>query len=291
MPKDYEGTSSQVHSGGGEQGSDSCAHEEERQQGVARKSSDVVGQTPMGHPVYSPAADGSEPPNQAEGGQRVPHSSALQDGFPFLTVFNAVLAFAAVAGLIFTGLQLKVAQGQLEQASIANTKVNDALRVANRQAEAAETANKLNMEALSASDRPWIGVVATSPVAVDPNSNYDITVGIKNYGKTPAIGVRGLHRVEIISVGQEYPKIDLIADLPTFSVFPENNLASFLTLDKGKVAESNDDIKSAKKAIIVLSSIEYKDINARSHRSYSCSMLVFTRNAFGYCPGFVEILD
>jgi hypothetical protein len=140
---------------------------------------------------------------------RVQNSSRWAMWFTFIATF---LAFGAAA--IYAG----IAKDQLREAIAARNQTTQAIRIAKRSAEAAEQANAEAAEHFTQEERPYIhlnaGLQPAPGESDDPSHNGNFIIPIvdaknpqqfrvawtfhwKNYGKTPATGVRVSKRVEV----------------------------------------------------------------------------------------------
>lgn len=105
---------------------------------------------------------------------------------------------------------------------------------ANRQATAAEAANKIASESIIAANRPWIGLlsaVSAKPVA---GQVFKATVTLKNSGHEPAINVRGILNMTVEANGDIEKRATPDCAFCSHSIaLPENALVASVEFDAG----------------------------------------------------------
>jgi hypothetical protein len=140
---------------------------------------------------------------------RPPLSRAQQDtGGSTMTqgwitaVAAVIIMLATVANVVVVRRQLDVMQAGLDATRSSLDQTQRAIATANRQADAAASANQLAQEAVARSRRPWVGVTSTSLGQLLAGKPLDMALEAKNSGQSPAINAVLALRTTIVPAGQ-----------------------------------------------------------------------------------------
>lgn len=240
--------------------------------GQGRKNAGVAGQAAVGHHAQTAPAEDGYAGDQRGGGQDVAHSIPLRDWQGLVAISGLAVALLGFGTLVVTAFQLGAMKDQLEQMKISNDKVAQSITQATRQADAAENANTLAAQALSSADRAWVYPLVSIGGPLVANQPFIATIQFMNSGHTPATNVRMDFSLRVIR-GEMPPDFSSTAgNLGEMIIYPGTQATETITADAARLTDALvAEITDRKATLHVLGMIQYKDVNAKVHRSKYCS--------------------
>jgi hypothetical protein len=142
-------------------------------------------------------------------------------------------------------------------------------------------ANQIAREALSSSERPWLGVASIVLAPLQIGQNITATVLVQNFGKTPALAT--IVRVRIPEPFAPEQRAQAIKEALT--KFDESRVASEGVLFPGQLSRSIEDslmypmdekgigdFRAGKGQLLVITRIRYRDQFGQPHHTQRCGV-------------------
>jgi hypothetical protein len=197
-------------------------------------------------------------------------------------VVLALVIVGAILGLVGAGLlgwQLYLLQGQIHllqgQMDHLTTTVAQSGRVADavsRLSDAATQANEIADQALVNATRPWIGVDTVQSGPITANEPLNVTVRVRNSGRTPSIDMQGLFLVYISPINSPPAELtDPCASCVRSVVLP-NGIVSYKLAVRASVMTPDEvqRIKGGKDTMWIVGRLDYHDGEGELHTTNSC---------------------
>jgi len=191
---------------------------------------------------------------------------------------TGVLAIIAVVSAAVTA-------AQWWEIHSSSAQVDRSIQAANRQASAAEEANKISRESIVAANRPWIGLNSVTGAKPIPGQPFSITVTVINSGHEPAINLRGRVSGTIEFNGEIEKKITPDCAFCSHSVaLPNNPLVAHVEFDAATMSAGVvEDVEFSKKLILVRGSYRYAGAHGDEHTTNICVVYDPKTSSFPNC--------
>jgi hypothetical protein len=154
---------------------------------------------------------------------------------------------------------------------------------------AAKAAHKDNVAALTAADRPWVGVDSIDVLPLDPKQAPQVNVHVRNTGHSPALAMHGTFDFKIIG---DYPGSISFTECMNCShiALLPNAIGSFTPpmTEELRVSGRIQGIIDDKETLMLFGRVDYSDAQGGSHKTYFCGLyprkwVNGTPLAFGAC--------
>jgi hypothetical protein len=143
--------------------------------------------------------------------------------------------------------------------------------------------------------RAWVGPVGFSKSKIIPGAEVKMGVVIRNYGKTPALQLRGKIAGKSLAKGEEfipsYEYDENITHVDSISTLFPNVSTSYDTSGKILDATQIESLRREENVLYVYGMVGYEDIFGVSHCTTFCTRLRNDLVRMGICPMYNVVTD